>query len=280
MDKVISVNHNTFNKIAVINDLTGFGRCSLSVEMPIISHLGIQCCPVVTSVLSNHSAYESFYMTDYTDSMPEYIAEWKKLGLKFEGILTGFYGSIRQFDITQKFIEDFSDKNTVVIIDPIMGDNGKKYSIYNDDLCERMKRFVKKADVLTPNLTECCILEDCEYSENMTDEEIRNLCGNLRKKLKKDCHLVVTGIKRGNLICNYIAETDSWVRKKSAGQTRCGTGDVFSSIIAADAVKGVNFEKSVNRAADFVKKCILESDKCGIPITDGVCFERLLCSLK
>ncbi len=274
------MNHNTFNKIAVINDMTGFGRCSLSVEMPIISHLGVQCCPVVTAVLSNHSAYESFNIVDYTENLPKYIAEWKKLGLKFNGILTGFYGSTKQFDIAEDFIRDFSDENTVVIIDPIMGDNGIKYSTYNDALCAKMREFVKNADVLTPNLTECCILGECEYSEEMSDNDIKAICTGLRKKLKKGCHLVVTGIQRGNFICNYIAENDRWIKKKSAGQTRCGTGDVFSSIIAADAVRRVDFEKSVIRAADFVKACIVESDKCNIPVTDGVCFEKILYKLK
>lgn len=273
-------NHNTFNKIAVINDLTGFGRCALSVQIPIISHMGVQCCPVVTSVLSNHSAFDSLHMVDYTENMPAYIEEWRKLGLKFEGVLTGFYGSVGQFDIAQEFIEEFVKPNGIVAIDPIMGDNGKRYSIYDDKLCERMREFVKCADILMPNLTECCILTGDEYDEHMSNNQIRKIYKKLSKLLKRDCKVVITGIKRGNYILNYVSETDIFIKRQIVGQTRCGTGDVFASIIIADAVNGIDFSKSVKKAADFVKKCIVVSDEYNIPVTDGVCFEKVLCKLR
>lgn len=274
------MNHNVFNKIAVINDMTGFGRCALAVEIPIISHMGIQCCPVPTSIFSNHTGYDSFFFQDYTDCMEAYVAEWKKLQLTFDGILTGFYGSARQIDMVEEFIDGFSHKDTVVIVDPIMGDNGVTYSTYTKEMCEKMKELVKKADILTPNLTELCILADMEYKEYGYDE-IGKMCRKLTGSLKKNGRIVVTGIKRGSYLCNYVYVDgkSSVIRKKSAGDTRCGTGDVFSSIIAADTVRGTEFTKAVKRAADFVSECIKASDEYGIPKTDGVCFEKILYKL-
>lgn len=273
-----NVNHNVFNKIAVINDMTGFGRCALAVEMPIISHMGIQCCPVPTSIFSNHTAYDSFFFQDYTEYMEAYTAEWKKLGLKFDGILTGFHGSAKQIDMVERFIEEFSDEKTMVIVDPIMGDNGKKYSTYNSQMCEKMKELTTKADILTPNLTELCILAGENYEEGYDYECIGKMCEKLSKSLKTNCRIVVTGIKRGNTLVNYIYSNGKaeLVQNECAGDTRCGTGDVFAAIIAADAVRGVPLKDSVRRAADFVSACIQESDKYEIPKTDGVCFEKLL----
>lgn len=275
------MNHNVFHKIAVINDMTGFGRCAIAVEMPIISHLGIQCCPVPTAIFSNHTGYPSFFFQDYTDAMEAYTAEWKKLGLTFEGILTGFYGSARQIDLVKRFIAEFSKKDTVVIVDPIMGDDGKTYATYDRAMCDKMKELAQLADILTPNLTELCILAEEVYREDYEYDAIEAMCRKLSGKLKSHCRIVVTGIRRGSFLVNYIYHDGKAekIRKKCAGDTRCGTGDVFSSIIAADAVRGITIEESVKRAADFVSRCIQESDRYGIPKTDGVCFEKLLSTL-
>lgn len=272
------MNHNVFNKIAVINDMTGFGRCALAVEIPIISHMGIQCCPVPTSIFSNHTAYPSFFFQDYTDYMEVYTAEWKKLGLKFDGILTGFYGSARQIDMVARFIDEFSKEDTIVIVDPIMGDNGVTYATYTSDMCGKMRELARKADIITPNMTELCILAEEPYSEDYGYDFIKKMCERLMVELKSHCKIVVTGINRGNFLVNYIYQDGETklVRKKCVGDTRCGTGDVFASIIAADAVHGVELGESVKRAADFVSACIQESDRYEIPKTDGVCFEKLL----
>ena len=112
-------------KAALINDFSGFGRCSVTVALPIISQLKVQCCPELTSVFSNHTGYPSFYFDDYTEKMPSYIAEWKKLNLQFECIAAGFLGSERQIEIVKNFIRDFKDETTKVLIDPVMGDHGR-----------------------------------------------------------------------------------------------------------------------------------------------------------
>ena len=117
--------------------------------MPIISHMGIQCCPVPTSIFSNHTGFPEFFFDDYTDKMQEYIDNWKKLDLHFSGIMTGFLGSKKQIDIVKKFIHDFKDPETKVLIDPAMGENGKAYPTYTEEMCLEMKKLIEEHEAAT-----------------------------------------------------------------------------------------------------------------------------------
>lgn len=269
-------------KIAVINDISGFGRCSVAVSLPIISYLGVQCCPVPTSIFSNHTGFPQFFFDDYTDRMEEYIDNWKKLELQFEGIATGFLGSEKQIQIVKKFIREFSRKDTLVIVDPVMGDHGKLYSTYTEELCREMRELVRMADITTPNLTEACNLTQTPYkSAGWRRKELLAMAEKIAAL--GPSKVVITGIVQGEFIANYIYEKGTepkLIRTHKVGTERSGTGDVFASIIAADAVKGVPFDKSVRKASGFVKKCILKSIELEIPRTDGVCFEEILYRLK
>ena len=131
----MSYNHQ--KRIAVINDFCGFGRCSISVSLPVISALKVQCCPLPTSVFSNHTGFDSFYYTDFTAHMDAYIDEWEKLDLHFNGILTGFLGSPAQIEIVKRFLVRFKTKSTITVIDPVMGDYGSLYPTYSPRLAER-----------------------------------------------------------------------------------------------------------------------------------------------
>lgn len=274
--------HNNQKKIAVINDLSGFGRCSLAVSMPIISYLGVQCCPVPTSVFSNHTGFEDYFFDDYTDRLNEYISKWHKLGLKFEGITSGFLGSKKQIETVISFIEEFRSGRTKVIIDPVMGDHGRVYATYTEEMCREMERLTEYADIITPNLTECCKLTHTPYKESgWKKKELYAMAEILFEKGPDK--VVITGIPQGEFIANYVMEKGKQpkiLRTHKAGTERSGTGDVFASIIAADAVNGVDFEQSVKKASSFVKKCILKSMELDIPQTDGVCFEEILYKLK
>lgn len=269
-------------KLAVINDISGFGRCSITVSLPIVSYLGIQCCPVPTSIFSNHTGYPQFFFDDYTDRMPEYIGNWGKLGLTFEGIATGFLGSAKQIRIVKEFIKDFSKKGTQIIIDPVMGDYGKLYPTYTEELCQEMKKLVSLADIVTPNLTECCKLTDVSYKDTgWKKKELYDMAELLSGQGPEK--VVITGIRQGEFIANYIYEKGKdprLIRTHRVGTERSGTGDVFAAIIAADSVNGVPFAQSVKKASGFVKKCILKSIELDIPKTDGVCFEEILYQLK
>lgn len=269
-------------KIAVIQDLSGYGRCSLTVALPVISAMRVQCCPVITSVFSNHTGYPEYFFDDYTDRMPAYIEKWKKLGLTFGGIYTGFLGSEKQIRIVQDFIRYFRGPKTTVTVDPVMGDNGKAYITYTPQLCARMKELAAQADLLTPNVTELCILTDTPYGTGrFTGKQYEEMAGKLAAMGPEK--IVITGIRQGGYIANGIYQKDRSFRLhriKSAGQCRCGTGDLFASIIAADAVNGTDFAVSVKKATAFVKKCMVRSQELEIPLTDGVCFEEFLWQLK
>lgn len=276
-----STSHNHQKKIAVINDFSGFGRCSIAVALPVISALKIQCCPLPTSIFSNHTGFKSFFFDDYTDKMTSYINEWKKLHLKFNGITTGFLGSKRQIEIVTQFFRDFKSNDTLIIVDPVMGDYGKPYPTYTLEMCDEMKKLVQYADIITPNLTELCILTDTPYKDQWKLSEIHDMAETL--SVQGPQKIVVTGITQGNFIANYCFENGSTprvLRTHKVGTQRSGTGDIFAAIIAADAVNGVPFDISVKKASNFIKKCILKSIELDIPVTDGVCFEEVLHTLK
>lgn len=275
------MSHNRQKKIAVVNDYSGFGRCSLVVELPIISKLKIQCCPVPTSIFSNHTGFESFYYTDFTEHMTAYVEEWKKLGLEFEGICTGFLGSAEQIRIVEHFIRDFRTEKTQVVVDPVMGDYGRLYPTYTEEICNNMKDLVKYADIITPNLTEACILIGIEYNEKYSNKELDQIAQKLSEMGPRK--IVITGIPRGHFICNYCYEAGQesyMIKTAKVGTQRSGTGDIFTSIVVADAVNGVDFHESIRKASHFVKKCIQKAIDMDIPLTDGVPFEELLDKLK
>lgn len=269
-------------KIAAINDLSGYGRCALTVSIPVISHMKIQCCPVPTSVLSNHTGYEEYFFDDYSDRLPEYIGMWKKLDLKFDGIMSGFLGSKAQIAIVEKFIREFRTENTQIIIDPVMGDHGKIADTYTEEMCTEMRKLVSLADIITPNLTEACRLTDTPYRE--TGWKKVQLLDMVRKlnDMGPD-KIVITGITQGGYLANYVYEKDEApriIRTHRVGDERCGTGDLFAAIIAADAVNGVPFRQSVKKASSFVRKSMMKSIEMGINRKNGVCFEEILHTLK
>ncbi len=274
--------HNNQKKIAVINDISGFGKCSIAVALPIISHMGIQCCPLPTSVFSNHTGFDSFYFRDFTPYMGRYIDEWKKLSLRFEGIASGFLGSLEQIGIVEDFIDYFADGRTTVIVDPVMGDNGRAYPTYTARMCGEMRRLAARADILTPNVTEACMLTDTPYKQDgWTRRELFDLTRSLHGMGSKN--VVISGIPMGQYIGNAVYDEIngfSLPRQKKTGVFRSGTGDIFAAVIAAEAVNGAAFTDSVKKSAGFVKMCIEETEKHDIPLTDGVCFEKVLGRLK
>lgn len=274
--------HNNQKKIAIINDISGFGRCSVAVSLPVISHMRVQGCVLPTSVFSNHTGFASYYYDDYTNHMRAYMEEWKKLDLRFEGIASGFLGSAEQIQIVKDFIEQFRDERTHVIIDPVMGENGKAYPTYTKEMCDRMKHLVEFADILTPNVTEACMLADMPYKECGWEKgELLEMMERLRGLGAKK--IVISGLNTESSISNAISERAGELRvlrQKRVGKVRSGTGDIFSAIIAADCVNGVDFETSVRKAAAFVRDCIRVTERYDIPETDGVCFEEVLHTLK
>lgn len=274
------VDHNRQNKIALINDLTGFGRCSAAVQIPVISQLGVQCCLLPTSILSNHTGFADYSFFDFTDHMREHIDQWRSLGLRFKGICTGFLGSADQISIVRDFIDEFGSGRCCVMVDPVMGDNGKPYETYTSEMCARMTELVAHADIITPNLTEACILANVPYDAGISQAKALELAEALCEM--GPGRVVVTGIEGTNSVMNACFERGREpfvVETARLGEQRSGTGDIFSAIISADAVNGVEFRQSVTKASKFVGECVAASIELGIPRTDGLAFEEKLHTL-
>ncbi|WP_173473923.1 pyridoxamine kinase [Fibrobacter succinogenes] len=266
-------------KIALINDVTGFGRCSIAVMAPIVSAMKIQAVTVPTAVLSAHTQFPEYYFDDYTSKMRDYIQTYKDLNLTFDAIASGFLGSEEQVDIVIDFFKTFKKNGTFTLVDPVMGDYGRLYETYTPSLCEKMKALVRYADILTPNLTELCTLTDVKYrEEGFNDAELACMCQKLADQGPE--HIVVTGIRyNSKQIMNYVyskGEEPRIVMVDRIGGDRSGTGDVISSIIAGMYLNGHDFYESVKKAAEFVSKCLRYCEDNNVPTHWGLCFEMYL----
>ena len=270
-------------RLAMINDIAGFGRCSTTVSLPVISVMKVQVCPVPTSVLSNHLGFPLCHFDDYTCHMRDYIKVWSELGLTFDGLYCGFLGNEEQIDIVREFVEMF--RPPLFLLDPVMGDHGRAYSSITETHVQKMKELLPLADIITPNITEACLLTGTPWKDGeWTMQELSGLCERLASLCLKDsvgASIVITGIRQGDSLVNFLWDDGVYttVSTPIAGASRPGTGDIFASILAADAVRGETLLSSVQKAANFVGLCIAGSEKAGTPVQEGVVFEKYLAAL-
>lgn len=259
-------------RCAVINDLSGFGKCSLSAAIPIISAMGCEVHPLPTAVLSNQTAYDSYDIVSLTASMEGFIAQWKKLGVSFDSILTGFVCDEKQIDIICAFVDEFKKSNTILVVDPVMADNGSLYDCYTEEMCEKIKSLCYKADVITPNVAELAFIAEEPYSENICD--IKKYCLKLINKGIKS--IIVTGLKKGSEISNIVYDSNGCtvVTGKLSGGYFSGTGDIFASIITGGLMRGLSLPKAAKLAAEFISSCAADTQN--ISGNDGVNFEKFL----
>lgn len=270
-------------RLAMINDIAGFGRCSTTVSLPVISVMKVQVCPVPTSVLSNHLGFPLCHFDDYTSHMRDYIKVWSELGLTFDGLYCGFLGNEEQINIVREFVEMF--RPPLFLLDPVMGDHGRAYSSITETHVQKMKELLPLADIITPNITEACLLTGTPWKDGeWTMQELSGLCERLASLCLKDsvsASIVITGIRQGDFLVNFLWDDGVYTTVASpiAGASRPGTGDIFASILAADAVRGETLLTSVQKAANFIGLCIAGSEKAGTPVQEGVVFEKYLAAL-
>ena len=282
-------------RLAMINDIAGFGRCSTTVSLPVISVMKVQVCPVPTSVLSNHLGFPLCHFDDYTSHMRDYIKVWNELGLTFDGLYCGFLGNEEQIDIVREFVEMFLPP--LFLLDPVMGDHGRAYSSITETHIQKMKELLPLADIITPNITEACLLTGTPWKDGeWTMQELSGLCERLADICQQEsvtsgeastgttangASIVITGIRQGDSLVNFLWDDGVYTTVASpiAGASRPGTGDIFASILAADAVRGETLLSSVQKAANFVGLCIAGSENAGTPVQEGVVFEKYLAAL-
>ena len=190
-------------KVAAIHDISGFGRCALTVIIPTLSAMGVQVCPVPTAVLSTHTGgYEGYTFLDLTDEIAPYSRHWSNMKLSFDAVYSGFLANKTQISLVSDFIDKFRTPSSLIVVDPVMGDDGEIYKTYSGELCDGMKKLVSKADVITPNVTEAAYLTDMPYKSQFTLDETYEM---LHKLTKFGCkQIVITGIHSGDdVLCAY-----------------------------------------------------------------------------
>lgn len=280
-------------KIAVINDLSGFGRCSLTAAISVIASMGVQPCPLPTAILSGQTGYPSYFYDDYTDKMDEFRREWKKMGVSFDGIYTGFMSDGRQIEKVFDFLDTFYRKKTFLLTDPIMGDGGRRFGMCTPEFLGMMKELTARADIITPNLTELCLLTDTDFRmiELMTDEKhlltiVEQMARNVMDRGTKA--VVVTGIrftdssdgvqKMGNLA---VTRKEKFLSAfPFVGESYSGTGDLFASVIAGGRARGDKLEKSMETAGRLIGLALEDSVRGKVPRNDGVDYEQYLWMLR
>lgn len=275
-------------KIAVINDLSGFGRCSLTAAISVISAMGVQPCPLPTAILTAQTEYPSYYCDDYTDKMEYFRTEWKKMNQHFDVIYTGFVASEAQIGQIFKFTETFHSPDTLLLVDPVMGDDGNTYDIFTPALQAEMKKLAMSADIITPNVTELCLLTDSDFQELQNYADYHEMLSDIENLGKKLCdngpgHIIVTGIhftdeqgisQMGNL---YISkEESSLLAFPYIGGHYSGTGDLFASCLAAGIARGDDIPSIIKMAGEFLELALADSVRENVPRNDGVNYEKFL----
>ena len=274
-------------KIAVINDLSGMGRCSLTASIPVLNALGQQVYPVPTAILSNQTGYPKFSFFDFTDYMDEYIANWVDMGVRFDVIYSGFLSNQKQVQKIKDMHKNMSNDGCILVVDPVMGDGGKMYATFDDELCNQIKNLAREADVVTPNVTEACILTDTDYNEFVSSLNKNNFAvmflGLAKKVQNLGCKkVVITGYERDEqnqkFVCNFVLDGDrfDYTQNKMYGGHYSGTGDITASIIAGQLANGKSLFTSVQTAVDFVEVAVKHAFENNVPQNDGVNFEKFL----
>lgn len=248
-------------RLVSIQDISCLGKCSLTVALPIISAAGIETCVIPTAVLSTHTGgFSGYTFRDLTNDIPKISEHWKQLNLKFDSIYTGYLGSIEQLKIVSDFFDNFKNDDTLIFIDPVMGDHGKLYKGFSFDFPKEMAKLCAKADVLTPNITEACLMTNVEYIEKGYDEKyIHHLLTKLSKLGAKK--VLLTGVcfndeKLGSV--SYDKESGEFFSyfNKKIPQVFHGTGDIFASTCVSALTKGFSMEKAIKTSVDFTLDCI------------------------
>ena len=279
--------YGTIQKVAAIHDLSGFGRGSLTAVIPTLSTMGIQVCPLPTAILSNHTGgFDSYSYVDLTDSMEDFINEWKKLDLHFDCIYSGFLGSTKQINIISDFIDHFANDKNFVVVDPVMGDDGRLYSSFNDDIIPEMRKLVAKADVITPNYTEAAyLLGESPDKKNFTVDTAKDWLKRLSDMGPST--VIITSApdmyhdKNTNVLAyDSLGETFWKVGCQYIPAAYPGTGDTFASVVIGSLLQRDSLPVALDRATQFISQCIKASYGYNYPKRDGVLLEKELDILK
>ncbi len=263
-------------RIVTIQDISCVGKCSLTVALPIISAMGIETAVIPTAVLSTHTAFKNFTYRDLTGDLPKIAKHWKQEKFNFDGIYTGYLGSIEQIDILKEFFKQFKTPDNFIFIDPVMADNGKLYAGFDEKFVKEMKELCKMADIIVPNLTEASYMLEKEYKEIYSEQEIKDILIELSNLGPK--YVVLTGVsfKDNKLgVMSYNKETNEFFTyfKEKIPAKYHGTGDIFASTLVGAITNNNTLEEGLEIAVDYVWETINDTYKTNKKDAYGVNFE-------
>ncbi|HCP14320.1 MAG TPA: pyridoxamine kinase [Peptococcaceae bacterium] len=272
-------------RVAAIHDLSGFGRNSLSVVIPILSTMGCQVVSLPTAVLSTHTGgFEGYAFVDLTGFMKETIAHWNRLGIRFHSIYSGFLGSFQQVDIVREFIASQKINEPLVVVDPVLADEGALYATMGLDMVEGMRGLIQDANVITPNLTEAALLLNEPYHPDLEEAELKEWLLRLAEIGPETVVITSAPLNRTGSDTSVVAYT---AKTKRFWRVPCvyipahypGTGDVFTSVLTGSLLQGDSLPMALDRSVQFVTQAIRASYGFEYPRRNGVLLERVLSNL-
>lgn len=269
-------------RVAALHDISGFGRCALSVISPILSAMGVQVCPVPTAVLSTHTGgFSDFSFVDLTASMKETLCHYDSLGLQFDAIYSGFLGSVEQIEVVQDYISTFRRPDNIMLVDPVFADDGQLYETMTPLLVERMRKLICHADLITPNITEAAFLLEQSLPATLHKEQAEEMAHRLSQFGPRIS--VVTGVRfedRPHCISSVVfdrqTETCFTVDQTEVQESYPGTGDVFASVLLGGLLQGNSIQKAMSKAAEFVYRVTELAFQQQNPPREGLPIEALL----
>ncbi len=267
------INATGMKRAALINDLSCIGKCSLSVALPIVSAFGVEGVALPTAILSTHTGgFENYVIHDMTQSMRDFAAHWKRMNASFDCVYTGFFSSVEQIDIARQFIRDFGREGCLIIVDPVLGDNGALYDCFTAEHITAMRALADGADVITPNHTEAALLAGLPM-----EADAEKLIDTLGDTLGVE-NIIITGMHRGGEV-GYEARLGG-VRAEFyrpwQSAVMHGTGDVFTSALCGELLRGRAPETAFIAAAEFCEECIQETVRRRPGHWYGLAFEEIL----
>lgn len=246
-------------RVLTIQDISCFGKCSLTVALPVISAMGVETAVIPTAVLSTHTMFKNFTVKDLTDQIVPITEHWRAEGIDFDAVYTGYLGSFEQIEIVEKLFDDFADSDTLRFIDPVMADNGKLYPAFDEAYAARNAELCRHADFIVPNITEACFMTGTDYRETTDEAYIKNLLEKLGALGPKTA--VLTGVslapgKTGVMGLDTVSGTFYTYQNDRIDATYHGTGDLFSSTCVGAMMNGIDWQTAMQIAADYTARTI------------------------
>ena len=263
-------------RVLAINDISCVGKCSLSVSLPLISACGVTCDVLPTALLSTHTGgFTGYTFRDLTDDIPSVLAHWKTLGIRFDVIYSGYLGSEKQIELVLNIKDEFLSENGILVVDPVMGDNGELYDGFTPAYVEKMRNLCKAADYVLPNETEAAYLAQLPYPLQHPEEAL--------EKLKTLCHKpIITGVTENEQVIVHYADYRGVCRRYATRRVHGffpGSGDIFASVFVGALAKGEPQERAIALAADFTTDSIARSQSEVADKRYGLNFEKEIYSL-